>query len=166
MAGICEHVQYKPKLWLEKMELLSNGGGGISVREVKSVRHEIQHNPALILHHTSFLFSVDELKKCCKIQNASPASPRKPPCCLPLPGKQDKIWIFLFASSNTHGRGVEVQQWCIVARSAHTLYKVGLTYNDYICMWGIRFDLHTVMQSQPVSEPSTHTHRVRQQMLP
>lgn len=39
---------------------------------------------------------------------------------------------FLF--SNTHGRGVEVQQWCIVDCSAHTLYKVGLTYKSYICV--------------------------------
>lgn len=32
------------------------GRGGIKWKEVKSEKHVIQHNPALILHHTSFCF--------------------------------------------------------------------------------------------------------------
>ncbi len=58
MARICEHVQYKLTLWLEKMEMFSNWeGGGVEweQKEVKSERHVIQHNPALILHHASVL---------------------------------------------------------------------------------------------------------------
>lgn len=166
MAGICEHVQYKPKLWLEKMEMFSNGEGGkkLEWREVKSERPVIQHNPALISHHTSFLFSLDLLiqTNVVKLSMHCLCLTGNLPAALPLAGKQDKIWIFfLFASSkNSWERTGSAPVVRSCPQCTHTLCKAGLTYNGYICMWGICFDLHTVMQSQPASEHGTHTHRV------
>lgn len=125
-------------------------------RWVKSERHMIQNNAALIPYHTSLLFSVDELNKCWI--NAVKFSM----LCLGLPGNfvavfpclQDRIWIFR-ASSNTHGRSESAAVLHSCPLCTHTLYKAGLTYNGHICMSVIHFDLHTVIQSQLVSELGT-----------
>lgn len=45
MAGICEHVQYKPKLWLEKMEMLSNdseGGARVQIGQIRKTHNSEQ----------------------------------------------------------------------------------------------------------------------------
>lgn len=134
-------AQYKPKLWLEKMEMYANGEVGEDECRKRSnqKRHAFQHNNTLILHHTtSFQFSGWWTEGIYNLVHVARVS-GVPLCCRPLPGKQHKTWIPLFASWNTHGSGVEVQQWCIVACTARTLYQTGLAYNGYIWMRGTAF---------------------------
>lgn len=77
------------------------------------------------------------------------------PCCIPLPGKQDKIWIFFFFLLLQILMGE--QQWCIVACSAHTVQsRAYSTYNGYICMWAMPFAYCNVL-SACVWALHTHT---------
>lgn len=91
----------------------------------------------------------------CKIQNVMAKSPRKPLCCCLLPENSTRYKSLFLILDLLMGKRVEVQLWCIFAHSAHTLYKTRHTYNGYICMWGIRSNLHAVMQSRPASEPQS-----------
>lgn len=77
------------------------------------------------------------------------------PCCIPLPGKQDEIWIFFFFLLLQILMGE--QQWCIVACSAHTVQsRAYSTYNGYICMWAMPFAYCNVL-SACVWALHTHT---------
>lgn len=152
MAGICEHVQYKPKLWLEKMEMFINGeegGGWVEIGQIRKT-HDSEQRNTNSLSHIILILSWPNVVKFSVL-------------CLGLPGNlfavflclQDKNYIFFKYSWEDWkcSRGAQLT-------AVHALYNAGLPYNGYICMSVIRFDLHTVMQSQPV--PELHRHSLRQ----
>lgn len=57
MAGICEHVQYKPKLWLEKMEMSINGEEGGGWAEMGQITKAHDSEQALIPVHIILILS-------------------------------------------------------------------------------------------------------------